>query len=389
MKILRCAKRHRCELGTFCDQNHYDILVTEDTICYGPHAPEYCEDGIVLKLLKQAFTEDEQRLAYEALRRAAVETHNRGHAAGPIGGRLNGRDWVAPDQTEILLRLIQWNETSLEKDKRQTQGRVWLRSKVLADWPEYDGWFDRWRNWVITLSPQEQKNAAEHVIRNYISSTTYAMPAMSGVAGYMDRYPRIPYGRATSYTEKHPYRFAKCSSYIRKVDAIFKRELPGRWKAQRAAANIVDPRFTIYGSVFSTPTVNHNWRTAAHRDDGDLSVGFSSLAGFTGPDGKGWRGGEFILPEYRIAIKLEPRDLLLVASHEAIHANAPLLGEDNDRLTVVAYFREKLLQLGSWEYEMLRKRFVTELGQWEGMWRSQAWADYLAERNMVDDDGLV
>ena len=389
MKILRCAKRYRCELGTFCDQSDYDILVAEDTVCYGPSAPEHCEVGIVFKLLKQAFTEDEQRLAYEALRRAAVETHNRGHAAGPIGGRLNGRDWVTPDQTEILLRLIQWNGTSREEGTKQTQGRVWLRSKVLTDWPEYDGWFDRWHTWVITLSPQEQKNAAEHVIRNYISATSYAMPAMSGIAGYMDRYPRIPYGRATSYTEKHPYRFAKCGPYTRKLDAIFKRELPAHWQAQRDAANIVDPRFTIYGSVFSTLTVNHNWQTAAHRDDGDLSVGFSSLAGFTGPDGKGWRGGEFILPEYRLAIRLEPRDLLLVASHDAIHANAPLLGEDNDRLTVVAYFREKMLQLGSWEYEMLRKRFVTEQGLWEGMWRSQAWADYLAEHNMVDEDGLV
>jgi Oxygenase domain of the 2OGFeDO superfamily len=389
VKILHCAKRYACELGTFCDQSDYDILVTEDTVCYGPSAPENGNDGIVFKLLKQPFTEGEQRLAYEALRAAAVETHNRGHAAGPIGGRLNGCEWVTPDQIEILLRLIGRDEAIFEKRGEETQGCGWKRSPVIAEWQKYDGWFDRWHNWIITLSPLEQRKAAEHVIRNYISSTTYAMPVMSGVAGYMDRYPRIPYGRATSYTEKHPYRFAKCSSYIRKLDAIFKRELPSRWKAQREAANIVDPRFLICGSVFSTLTVNYNWQTYAHRDGGDLSVGFSSLAGFTGPDGKGWRGGEFILPEYRIAVKLEPRDLLLVASHEAIHANAPLLGEDNDRLTVVAYFREKMLKLGSWEYEMLRKRFVTGQGLWEGMWRSQAWADYLAEHNMVDEDGLV
>ena len=233
MKILRCAKRYRCELGTFCDQNHYDILVTEDTVCYGPSASEHCKDGIVFKLLKQAFTEGEQRLAYEALRAAAVETHNRGHASGPIGDRLNGRDWVTPDQIEILLRLIEWDGAIFEKHKVETQGRVWKRSPVVAEWQEYDGWFDRWHNWVITLSPEEQKKAAEHVIHNYISSTSYAMPACSGIAGYMDRYPRIPYGRATSYTEKHPYRFAKCSSYIRKLDATFKRELPSRWKAQR------------------------------------------------------------------------------------------------------------------------------------------------------------
>jgi hypothetical protein len=116
------------------------------------------------------------------------------------------------------------------------------------------------------------------------------------------------------------------------------------------------------------------------------------MAAFTGPAGQAWRGAEFILPEYRVAIQLEPRDLLLVASHEAIHANAPLLGDDceNDRLTVVAYFREGMLALGSWEYELARRQFVKRLGGVvEGMWHSLEWAAFLAENRMVDEDGLV
>jgi hypothetical protein len=45
----------------------------------------------------------------------------------------------------------------------------------------------------------------------------------------------------------------------------------------------------------------------------------------------------------------------------AVHANAPLLGDarDNDRLTVVAYFREDMLKLGSWEEEVTKEAFVS------------------------------
>ena len=199
---------------------------------------------------------------------------------------------------------------------------------------------------------------AEYVSSHYVSDTNYAQMAMSGIAGFFDRYPRTPYGRPTRYTEQNPDAFAKCFPYIAKSDRTFRQALPLRWRRQRAAADQLDERWTINGSVYTTLTVNHNWRTAAHRDAGDLKEGFSNIAAFTGPDGKGWQGGEFVLPEYRVAIKLEPRDLLLVNSHAAIHGNAPLIGNKNDRLTIVAYFREKMLELKSWEHEALRRQFV-------------------------------
>jgi hypothetical protein len=90
-----------------------------------------------------------------------------------------------------------------------------------------------------------------------------------------------------------------------------------------------------------------------------------------------------------VAIKLEPRDLLLVDSHSAIHANAALIGGNNDRLTIIAYFREDMLRLKSWRYEKLREQFVKECGKRKGMWRSHAWATFLADHNAFDEDGLV
>ena len=120
-----------------------------------------------------------------------------------------------------------------------------------------------------------------------------------------------------------------------------------------------------------------------------FTTGFSTIAAFTGPEQMGWKGGEFILPEYRIAIKLEPGDLLLVDSHSAIHANAPLVGSKNDRLTAVAYFREDMLELKSRRYEKLREQFVKQHGVRRGMWRSRAWAEFLSHHNAFDEDGLV
>jgi len=265
---------------------------------------------------------------------------------------------------------------------------VWLRKKV-SEQGEYEGWFDRWLDWVVQQPPDVQERQAKHILRTYISNTTYASAVPSGIAGYIDRKPQHPYGSPTSYTEKYPAVFAKCFTCIKKMDKNFHRELPIRWQGQREAANRIDQRFTIAGTVYSTLTVNHTWSTAAHRDAGDLAAGFSCIAAFTGPDGKGWKGGEFILPEYRVAIKLEPKDLLLVDSRTAIHANGPLLGNNNDRLTVVAYFREGMLKLKSWRYENLRRSFVEERGIWPTMWSSREWADYLAKHHSFDEDGIV
>jgi hypothetical protein len=217
---------------------------------------------------------------------------------------------------------------------------------------------------------------------------------MSGIAGYFDRYPRIPFGRATAYTEKNPEDFAESFPFLNKLNDQFRELLPIRWGNQRAEAEKLDPRFLIDGTVFTTLTVNHNWRTACHRDAGDLHEGFSNICAL----GKGWEGGEFILPEFRIAVKLQPGDMLLVNNHGGIHGNDALVGDNNDRMTIVAYFREKMVDLKSWDYEQLRKQYIEERRQnkehqywrplWNGvspnMFNEQEWYDYMKKHNMED-----
>jgi hypothetical protein len=409
-------------LGAFITVKDYaDRVINEDCDLYAESLDgSISEENIIFKYRKNVFTKEEQDAAYAGLREAAVESQNRGLAAGPRGDMLGangrgGRDWVTEYHIDILEFLLRPENAIIEDDsiesirarhqasskKEETRGQVWLRSEVTKKYPEYHGWFDKWVDGLGNMTREEQRKEAEYVAKNYISETNYAQSVMSGIAGYFDRYPRIPYGRATSYTEKNLEKFALSYPYLRKLDQQFKELLPNRWAKQNNAAQQLDHRFRISDTVFTTLTVNHNWRTACHRDAGDLHEGFSNICGVTGPDGKGWRGGEFILPEYRIAINIQPGDMLLVNNHGGIHGNDALLGEDNDRMTIVAYFREKMLELQSWEYENLRKQYVDERrlnkdhplqrnlwnGVSPGMWEDQEWYDYLHKHDMKDPYG--
>lgn len=407
-------------LGSFITKDRYDLLIEEDTDLYAETVTgETTEANIIFKFRKNIFTKEECDAAYAGLRDAAVESQNRGMAAGPRGEMLSssgrgGRDWVTEYHQDVLDFFLRPDVTFGEEEtidsirakhaasakKDETRGRVWVRSEVTKVYPEYHGWFDKWVDGLHNQSREEQRTGAKLVVDKYISETNYAQSAMSGIAGYFDRYPRIPYGRATSYTEKNLEKFKLCYPYLRKLNQQFKELIPNRWKAQRAEANKLDPRFLIDDTVFTTLTVNHNWRTACHRDAGDLTVGFSNICGVTGPEGKGWRGGQFILPQYRIAINLQPGDMLLVNNHEGIHGNDELIGEedDNDRMTIVAYFREKMTELKSWDYEQLRKQYVDERRfnkdhklwrpLWNGvspsMWEDQEWYDYMKKHNVSD-----
>jgi len=400
-------------LGTFITCKEWaDEIIQDDCDLYAESVDgTLSEDNIIFKYRKNTFTPAECIGAYEGLRGAAVESQNRGVAAGPRASQLKNRDWVTDYHREILdffLRpdnaLVESDETvesirSKHRDRERTtdtRGQVWLRSEVTSKYPEYAGWFDRWVDGLHNLPRSEQRKEAEFVVENFISDTNYANPVMSGIAGYFDRYPRIPYGRATSYTEKNHEQFVKAFPYLKKLNEQFKTLLPARYRKQREAADQVDNRFLVSSTVFTTLTVNHNWRTACHRDAGDLNEGFSNICGITGPEGKGWKGAEFLLPEFRIGINLQPGDMLLVNNHAGIHGNDELIGDDNDRLTIVAYFREKMVELKSWEYEQLRKQYVEERrldpkhplhrhlwnGISPGMWDEEAWYDYLKKYNM-------
>jgi hypothetical protein len=430
VRVIVAKEKLDCEhlLGQFVDENHYDILVEEDTDCYMPadcsalatdcdKDCNNCEKGtneknIAFKFRKNFFSKEEQEQAYKGLREAAVPSQNRGLAAGPKDAKCGMREWATEFQLKTLDFLQKESENSVVKinveneiqnlreryqDKDNSRGQVWLSLKIKEDNFNFDSWLKQ----IVKQPIAERKRQATEVLERYISDTTYANAVNSGIAGWFDRYPRIPYGRATSYTQNHYEKFEMSFPFLQSLDRGFRELMPWRWSNQRSAADKIDQRFLVPGTVFSTITVNKTFRTACHRDAGDFSDGLSNLLVLSN-DGR-FTGGYLIFPEYRIAVNVRPGDLLLVNNHEIIHGNTPIVCEEgSERISLVCYLREKMLELGSYEYENLRFEFVESRrknknhqlwkplwnGVSEGMWNSQEWYDYLEKhggRKMVKE----
>lgn len=428
VRVITAQFWNNCEhqLGTYMEDTDYDFVVQEDTDFYAPpkcdvNVMESCdkhcnncvtEDNIIFKLRKGVFTHDEQMGAYEGLIKAATPTQNRGVAAGPKGESQGQRDWVTNEQFEIMDYFIH-PTTSLfdegdpiesiqnkyaNKNDETSRGMVWLRTKIDDVGYDYHTFFDtkvsEWRS----MSEAAARVDAKAVKSEFISDTTYANQVNSGLAGFFDRYPRIPYGRATSYTQRNFSTYEKCYPFMRKLASKFRELLPRRYSVQESVANQIDERFRVAGTdtPFTTITVNKNFRTAAHRDAGDLNQGFSNLT-VVAKD-KEWSNGFLVLPEFRVAVDVRPGDVLLINNHAGIHGNVELRPpegktiEDMERISLVCYFREKMSDLGSWEYEQQRFNFVEsrrlnkQHPEWRplwngisaGMWESPEWYEYLS-----------
>ena len=423
VKIIVADRKHDCKhlLGQFVDESHYDFLIEEDCDVYMPADCEIssqancdkdcsnCPTGadesrIVLKFRKNYFTQEQQDQAYAGLREAATETQNRGAAAGPRGEKLGNREWVTEYQYDMVEHFLDPKNSlsgdPVEEIRNKHKGKPTLPSNRNNVWSiervkKGNFVFEEWVNKVKDLPIPEQKKEAKYVAEKLICATTYANSVYSGIAGWFDRYPRIPYGRATSYTQRNPEKFAMAYPFLQQLATGFKDLLPWRYNNQMEAAKKLDPAFLVPETPFTTVTVNKTFRTAAHYDAGDLTSGLSNLLVLSN-DGK-YTGGYLVAPEYRVAVNPRPGDLLLINNHEVMHGNTPIeCPEGSERISLVVYFREKMLELGSKEYEDTRYVFVESRrlnlerpekianklwnGVSEGMWESDEWYKYCEEK---------
>ena len=408
-------------LGKYADESSYDILVDSDADFYLPQGltdtEELTESRVAFKFRKNVFTKEEQEGAFEGLFDAAKESNNRGLAAGPREESQGTRDWVTSFQYDILKYFIDGQPKSVDGtnqideikrnnqvEKHEIRGGVWLRTKVEEEFGDYKNFFPKCLSSLESMSVEDAVEYATKIRKSFISDTNYATAIWSGIAGFYGRYPRIPYGRATAYTDHNREIFEKCYPFARKLEKEFARMLPERHLAQKEFADRLDNRFLIgEDTTFTTITVNstsadRNARMACHKDAGSLNAGFSNLTVIT-KEGKNWKGGYLVAPEVRAAINVRPGDLLLIDNMRVIHGNTPIEAPDSGvedflRMSLVFYFREDMDKLGSWEYEKLRRQFVDdrkvnqshELWRpfWNGvspsMWDQQEWYDYLEER---------
>jgi hypothetical protein len=215
-----------------------------------------------------------------------------------------------------------------------------FRHRALPAWVCEQAYPDLWRA-ARSTSNRGTAAGAKRPARvkrdGTLSRTTYAEPVESGVIGYFDRNARFPYCRTTAYTARQVGGWARVQPFIRAVNAVFRTELSDRYEAQLAAVRQTPPDYVIRGTVFTTVTVNRNYVSAVHKDQGDLPEGFGVMSVLRAGE---YEGGFLCFPSYRVAVDMRTRDVLLADVHEW-HGNTPIVGAAGgyERVSCVFYFR--------------------------------------------------
>lgn len=277
--------------ATFLDPTHYDVLVTDSANVYKPNG------DLLFAYRKHAIAKELCEVSYPVFRDAARPSNNRGIAAG----KLEDKDALPGD--------VNPDQKSMTRFRQQ----------------KADG---------------------------TTSNTSRGKEVMSSVIGYFDRAARFPYCRLTSYNLDNPGEFAKVMPFIRHVNEVFKDTVPERHAAQMEFIRRTHPEFVIHGTAFTTVTVNKNFQTAVHKDAGDLKEGFGVLSCMRGGH---YTGGHLVFPRYRAAVDLGTGDVLCADVHEW-HGNTRMHGKLGtfERISLVFYYREKMIECGSPEEEAER-----------------------------------
>lgn len=169
----------------------------------------------------------------------------------------------------------------------------------------------------------------------------------SNISGYYDRALREHRGkfktqvvcRTTAFNLKNKDSFKKALPFIQQCSKEYKKLGGKYYRSQKKEWYSILPQLRIPKTVFTTITSNYNWRTACHKDSGDYSHGLGNLI-VTGKDFSGCYLG---FPQFKVLVKIEPGDFLLMDVHQ-YHCNTKLIlsKETGFRLSFVMYIREDM-----------------------------------------------
>lgn len=168
----------------------------------------------------------------------------------------------------------------------------------------------------------------------------------SNISGYYDRPLRehLKYFnnkivcRTTSFTLNNIEKWNNALPFIEKCSREYSKLGGKYYSLQKKEYSLIIPQMKIPNTVFTTVTSNYNWRTACHKDSGDYPLGLGNLIVV----GKNFTGGYLGFPQFKILIKIEPGDFLLMDVHQW-HCNTPIILKDKDnsfRLSFVMYLRK-------------------------------------------------
>ena len=255
----------------------------------------YDEDGsLVFCFLKNVLPSELYDFDEKIVKVSKTDSANRGNAAGKV--TIEG----------LQVRKEHWKRFPAELCN--SKGEDLKKETSSAFFKYHDG----------TLSKRARSNTVRSV-----------------AIGGFDKSPQHPC-RLTFHTKKMIEEYPSVFPICKKICEIYQEKFPEYYDTQLDSYRDCPCDFVIPNSVFSTITLNHDFRTATHEDKGDFKKGLTCFA--VKKCGE-YSGGELCFPEYQMGVDVEEGDLLIFNPHIA-HCNNPLQGEG--RMSMVFYLREKM-----------------------------------------------
>lgn len=258
------------------------------------------------------------------------------------------------------------------------------------------GWFDKWLRTVWAVAP-DKTAAAIAGKKRYVTSQPRANRCLSNVLGTIDRSGRVPWGRLTKSTENKYEEFESNKPFYNEINALVAQYHPEKHAIlNERFASVKDEKYNLFGTAFTTITVNNNFAVAYHRDGNNAENAVAAIAVM---EKGGYAGGEFIFPELRLGFDIREGDVLIGDNQGFIHGMIPFKMETHDAENVmfVFYQRDGIIRLDDQECEMCRKDFMTHsaknfkqygtgepkwAGSFPGMWVSAEWKDFKKEAGL-------
>jgi len=171
------------------------------------------------------------------------------------------------------------------------------------------------------------------------------IPVNSSIIGYIDSTNHKKPCRLTSYSSNYFEKYNKGLSFIERINECYKESAPTEYNKQFEESLKIQ-KYIIPNTVFTTVTINYNFRTALHKDKGDFKDGFGNLVVCS----SNISGGLLLFPRYKLAIELFNGDFLSMNVHEW-HCNSTINSNNGYRLSFVSYLRQNMVKC-----EMINKR---------------------------------
>lgn len=259
-------------------------------------------------------------------------------------------------------------------------------------------WFDKWL--VDWEKSDDKATFASDTYKKYVSIQTRANAIYSNILGMFDRSARNPYGRMSATTAKNMEQFEAHKAFYKQASDLYKDTLPTEWNfINEVMSQAKDKRYNLFGTVFSTITINYNFETFGHFDGNNCEGGVAVLTAMTNEEyqGEKYDGANFAMPALGVAFNIRHGDFLVGDNQSIMHGETQRIdkSDDLDRVVFVFYSRAGVVKLDKYEDECCRKDFVKWAaenclhraksdsekftGVWPGAWVSPEWNKYKSE----------